>query len=250
MKISGLAIEQAGTAPISAVPILGVSSLMTPAGPSGPALFLRRAPGHEEAMTSDPVEARALVVAVLAGGEGRRMGGIKALRPFRGRPLVAHALAQARRWSDRVVVSVRAPAQVADAVDCPLALDRADAPGPLAGLAGALDYARATGADLVLTLPVDMPRLPIDLPMRLAAAMGPEHGAALPAVGGQLQPVCGLWRITALDRLCAYIAAGQSSLRGFAAVCGLAVVEFGPETAPAFAGANTAEELARLEREA
>src|SRR4051794_7268793 len=86
-----------------------------------------------------------LVVAVLAGGEGRRMGGMKALRLFRGAPLVAQALALARAWSDQVVVAVREPGQVAGAVDAPLAFDRADIPGPLAGLAGALDYTQGLG---------------------------------------------------------------------------------------------------------
>ena len=70
-----------------------------------------------------------------------------------------------------------------------------------------------------------------------------------PAVGGELQPVCGLWRLRALDRLAAYVASGQSSLRGFAAACGLATAEFGPEAAAAFTGANTPQELARLEEE-
>jgi molybdopterin-guanine dinucleotide biosynthesis protein A len=190
-----------------------------------------------------------LVVAVLAGGDGRRMGGLKALRPFRGRPLVAHATALARRWSDQVVVAVREPAQVAGAIDAPLTLDRAEIPGPLAGLAGALDYARGLGAGLLLTLPCDMPRLPPELAERLRAAMGPEHGVALPAIDGQLQPVCGLWRVTALDRLAAYLASGQSSLRGFAAACGLVAVEFGAEAGPAFTGANTPEELERLARD-
>ncbi|HKR86568.1 MAG TPA: NTP transferase domain-containing protein, partial [Phenylobacterium sp.] len=136
------------------------------------------------------------------------------------------------------------------AVDCPLALDRADVPGPLAGLAGALDWAKGADAGLLLTLPCDMPGLPPDLPARLAAAMAAGHGVVLPAVEGQLQPVCGLWRVSALDQLPAYVGAGRSSLRGFAAACGLAIVEFGPEAARAFAGANTLQELARLEQEA
>ena len=191
----------------------------------------------------------ALVVAVLAGGEGRRMGGIKALRPFHGRPLVAHAVELARRWADHVVVAVRDPAQAAGAADAPLILDRADIPGPLAGLAGALDYARSLGASLLLTLPCDMPRLPPDLADRLAAAMEAGHGVALPAIDGQLQPVCGLWRVTALERLPAYVASGQSSLRGFAAASGLVAVEFGADAGPAFTGANTPEELERLARE-
>ena len=189
-----------------------------------------------------------LMVAVLAGGEGRRMGGVKALRAFRGAPLVVQALARARGWSDQVVVAVRDPQQVAGVVTAPLALDRADIPGPLAGLAAALARAREAGAELLLTLPCDMPALPADLPERLAAGLGPEADAALPRVAGELQPVCGLWRVTALDRLADYLASGQSSLRGFAAACGLAAVDFTPAEAALFANANTPEDLARLER--
>lgn len=190
-----------------------------------------------------------LMVAVLAGGEGRRMGGVKALRPFRGAPLVAHALSLARGWSDQVVVAVREAAQLGDAVEADLAFDRPDIPGPLAGLAGALQHARDAGADRLFTLPCDMPRLPRTLPAQLAAALGPDDGVALPRIEGELQPTCGLWRVSALDRLPAYRAAGQSSLRGFAAACGLAVVDFGPEAAAAFANINSPEDLARLERE-
>jgi molybdopterin-guanine dinucleotide biosynthesis protein A len=190
-----------------------------------------------------------LIVAVLAGGEGRRMGGVKALRPFRGVPLVAHAAVLARRWSDQVVVAAREAAQVAGAVELPLVWDRSEIPGPLAGLAAALEHARAAGADLVQTLPCDMPNLPGDLPERLLAGLGPDDRAALPIADGQLQPACGLWRIAALEALPDYLAAGRRSLRGFAAACGLAEVDFGPDAARAFAGANTAEELERLAQE-
>ena len=190
-----------------------------------------------------------LMVAVLAGGEGRRMGGLKALRPFRGAPLVAHALAQARGFSASVVVSVRDPAQVTNEVDAPLVMDRADVPGPLAGLAAALEHARSGGADFMLTIPCDMPQLPADLPERLAAALGPNEGAALPMVEGSLQPACGLWRTRTADSLPAYLESGRSSLWGFAQACGLATVEFGAEDAAAFANANTVEDLERLERD-
>jgi molybdopterin-guanine dinucleotide biosynthesis protein A len=190
-----------------------------------------------------------LIAAVLAGGEGRRMGGVKALRPFRGAPLVAHAVAVARRWSDAVVVVVRDAAQVAGAVDASLAFDRPDIPGPLAGLAAALQHAREQGAPFVQTLPCDMPNLPDDLPVRLLAGLGPDHGAALPVAAGALQPACGLWRTAALEALPAYLAAGQSSLRGFAAACGLASVDFGADVARAFAGANSLAELERLARD-
>jgi molybdopterin-guanine dinucleotide biosynthesis protein A len=186
-----------------------------------------------------------LIAAVLAGGEGRRMGGVKALRPFRGAPLVAHAVGLARRWTAEVVVVVRDPAQVAGAVDAPLVLDRRDIEGPLAGLAAALAYARDAGAGGLITLPCDMPNLPADLPARLVAGLG-EALAAMPLVDGQVEPACGLWRPAALERLAAYLAGGGSSLRGFAEACGFAPVAFPPEAAQAFAGANTPEALARL----
>lgn len=189
-----------------------------------------------------------LLVAVLAGGEGRRMGGVKALRPFRGTTLLGQAVDQARGWSDRVVVVVREPAQVAGATDAALVLDRADIPGPLAGLAAALAYAGETGSALVFTLPCDMPNLPPDLPRRLAAVLGRADGAALAELDGQLQPICGLWRAASLARLPAYLATGQSSLKGFAAACGLAVVTYGAEAAAQFANANSPEELERLTR--
>jgi molybdopterin-guanine dinucleotide biosynthesis protein A len=190
-----------------------------------------------------------LLVAVLAGGEGRRMGGVKALRPFRGAPLVAHAVGLARRWSEQVVVVVRAEGQAAGAVDAPLVFDAGDIPGPLGGLAGALACAVRLGAARLLTLPCDMPNLPADLPQRLAAALGPDCGAALPTAGGELQPTCGLWRAAeAAEQLPDYLASGQSSLRGFAAACGLAVVDFGADAADAFANANSPEELERLAR--
>ncbi|WP_138141283.1 NTP transferase domain-containing protein [Brevundimonas vancanneytii] len=44
-------------------------------------------------------------VVILAGGEGRRMGGRKPERLLAGRPLIAHAVDQARKWGDPVAVA-------------------------------------------------------------------------------------------------------------------------------------------------
>src|SRR5437870_5690763 len=105
-------------------------------------------------------------------------------RPYRGlahpgrlRPLTRPGLrlrplaAAAPGWSPEVVVVVRGPAQVAGAVDAPLVLDHEEVPGPLAGLAAALAYAQACGAERLLAAPCDMPRLPADLARRLEAAL-------------------------------------------------------------------------------
>lgn len=190
-----------------------------------------------------PVEDIAAVV--LAGGEGRRIGGAKPQRRLGGRTLLAHALARAGAFSDRVGLAVRHPAQAGDAGAATVILD-APVEGPLGGLTAALAYAREQGRAAVLTLPADMPFAPPDLAARLGAALGP-HVAAIAASGGRLHPVCGLWRVAALDSLPAYAASGRRSLRGFAEAAGFTAVDWPVEPADPFFNINTAEDLAAAE---
>lgn len=193
-------------------------------------------------MTLQPHEIAAVV---LAGGEGRRIGGAKPQRTLAGRTLLERALGQASAFSDLTAVAVRGlpPA----AADSGLALIE-DAPweGPLGGLAAALAFARAHGRSAVLTLPCDMPLIPTDLASRLAATLG-GHGAALAASRGRLHPVCGLWRVETLDELPAYVATGQRSLKGFAAAIGRVTAEWPAGPVDPFFNVNTADDLARAE---
>ena len=193
------------------------------------------------------MSARTAVV-VLAGGQGRRMGGGKALRPFGRTTLAAHAVSLARRWSRTVAVAVRSLDQVEGLTDIPLLLDDPAVPGPAAGLASAFAFARAEGAARVLTLPCDAPLAPHDLLARLRAAL--EGGGAAVAIAaslGRLHPTCALWRVDCAARLPAYLAE-RTSLRGFGAECGMAIVDWpaGPGGDP-FANANTPAELAALQ---
>jgi molybdopterin-guanine dinucleotide biosynthesis protein A len=118
-----------------------------------------------------PIPERILAV-VLAGGEGRRMGGEKPRRRFGPVSLVAHAVSVARRWSPEVAVAVRSADQAAGEVDAPLILDDPAIEGPLAGLAAALAHAAQADAPLLLTLPCDAPRLPADLLARPGMQQG------------------------------------------------------------------------------
>lgn len=184
-------------------------------------------------------------VVVLAGGEGRRIGGAKPLRPFGDTTLVGHAVALARRWSPMVAVAVRSADQVAGEADAPLVTDAPDLQGPIAGLSAAFDFARAEGARRLLTIPCDAPRLPADLLTRLEGALRDGAMVAVPTSGGDLHPDCALWRVEAEARMPAYLAEGGSSLRGFAAACGMAEVEWPADGS--FANANTPETLAALQ---
>lgn len=186
-----------------------------------------------------------IAIVILAGGEGRRIGGGKPLKLLGGERLIDRAEALARQWSDRVAVAVRAPEQIAGSgLKCVL-----DEPieGPLAGLAAALRFARDEGFEAVLTIPADMPFLPADLERRLSAAIG-DATAAIAKSGGELHPVCGLWRLSAADALPEYLRSGRRSLKGFAEAIGFHGVEWPNEPNDPFRNINSAADLAAAER--
>lgn len=185
-------------------------------------------------------------VVILAGGLGRRIGGGKPLRLLGGWTLLDRALAQARQWSDEVAVSVRDCAQLGGSA-VTLILDEPGIEGPLAGLASALRFAGGRGAEAVLTIPADMPFLPEDLCQRLAERLG-EAAVAMASSGGQLHPVCALWRISSLEALPAYVASRQRSLRGFAEAAGFAAVDWPAGPRDPFFNVNSPQDLAAAER--
>jgi molybdopterin-guanine dinucleotide biosynthesis protein A len=63
---------------------------------------------------------------------------------------------------------------------------------------------------------------------------------------GRLHPACCLWRVEALSALAGYLAAGRSSLRGFADICGGVVAAWPATDRDPFANINTPQDLARL----
>lgn len=183
---------------------------------------------------------------ILAGGEGKRIGGGKPLKMLKGRRLIDLALGQARSWSDAVAIAVREDSQVG-APGAALIHDEPGIEGPLGGLIAGLTFARDQGRELLLTIPSDMPFLPPDLLDRLAAALG-RHASALASSGGHVHPVCGLWRVSALERTADYVAGGRRSLRGFAETIGCVAVEWPGEAEDPFFNINSIDDLAEAER--
>lgn len=164
-------------------------------------------------------------IVILAGGEGRRIGGGKPARLLGGQSLIDRALARARAWSDTVLVATREG-------------DDPAIEGPLGGVAAAL----APGGD-VLTIPCDMPFLPDDLPARLVSG----KAVTMAASGGHLHPVCALWKAEARDGLPAYLATGRRSLKGFAEAVGYDVVQWLVAPIDPFFNINDEADLARAE---
>ena len=179
---------------------------------------------------------------ILAGGDGRRIGGDKPLRLLQHATLVARACRHGRRERGALAVSVRYPGQ-AGALALPEIQDDPEIGGPLAGLLPGLRWAAAGGAEALLTLPCDMPFLPDDLGARLERHL-PGRRVAIARSGGRLHPVCALWRIETLDLASDYLASGRRSLKGLAEHVGLVAVDWPAAPRDPFFNVNDAADLA------
>ena len=191
------------------------------------------------------IDSSSIVVAVLAGGEGSRIGGGKPLIKLGKKTLVEQAYDRARRWSSDAVVAIRSSEQLAN-TNLPWIADAAGIEGPLAGLAAALEWTCRLGGQALLTIPCDMPFLPDDLPRRLADEIG-DLGTALASSGGELHPVCGLWRNEAVYEFPHYCASGRRSLKGFGEMLGFAEVEWAAAHPDPFFNINSPADLAAAE---
>ncbi len=142
-----------------------------------------------------------VVAVILAGGQGRRMGGIdKAMVPLAGQALIAHVFSRVVPQVAAVAISANGDATRFAAFGVPVLADAPPMPpgrfaGPLAGLlAGARWALDAHPGALLLSVPCDVPLLPRDLVARLAAASLPCCAASF----GRLHPLVALWRPAAL----------------------------------------------------
>ncbi|KEO61826.1 molybdenum cofactor guanylyltransferase MobA [Thioclava indica] len=177
---------------------------------------------------------------ILAGGQGRRMGGVdKAQVLLAGRPLIAHVTDRLAPQVARLAVSSnRAPAQFAPLPVLPDAPERLGE-GPLAGLLAGLEWAVQSGADALICVPVDTPFLPRDLVAHLA---GPD--VAIACSNGRAHPSVGYWPVSKRAEIAQLFGAGERRLR--MAAQGAREVDFSAGPDP-FANLNTPDDLAKAE---
>lgn len=182
---------------------------------------------------------------VLAGGMGRRMGGVdKGLVPFQGKPLVAHVLERLRPQVDDILVNANRETDTYAKFGYPVVSDAIGGfAGPLAGLHCGMT---AATTELVATVPCDSPFLPADLIARLLKALQ-ENDAdlAVAKTGDQPHPVFCLCRKALLPNLTAFLENGGRKIDFWYAGVRTVEVAFDDEE-QAFANINTPEELSCL----
>ena len=164
---------------------------------------------------------------MLAGGQGRRMGGVdKGLVDLDGRPMAAHVLARLVPQVGEVLVNANQNLDRYRALGYPVVPDELGGfAGPLAGLHAGLT--RAT-RPYVVTVPCDSPFLPAEL--------------AVAKTFDQPHPVFALVRRDVLPGLAAFLAGGGRKIDAWYAALKVVEVRFDDE-ADAFRNINTADEL-------
>ena len=194
----------------------------------------------------------AAIVAILAGGEGRRLGGItKALLSIDGRPLWRWAIDALAHQGLGCVLSVAAGSAAAAWViesGVPSVIDAVPDGGPLAGIAAAIDWARTAcpEANTVVSVPVDVPFVPPDLVARLTAA-APLDGIAVAESAGRQHHAIAAWPITCRDQLATAISGGEAAVHRFQARVETTTVHWPAEPFDPFFNINTPDDLRAAE---
>lgn len=179
-----------------------------------------------------------VTIVVLAGGQGSRMGGAKAFRELRGMPLIEWVLGAVEPQSADIVISANEDIEAFEALGFPVIQDLVPGfAGPLAGLHAAM---RQTRNAWVASVPCDVPFLPDDVIFRLLEAAG-EAEASFAVVNGKREPAIAIYRIGVLERLEAYLEAGNRKVEDWLMLLRAREAVF--DDAEAFININSIEQL-------
>jgi molybdopterin-guanine dinucleotide biosynthesis protein A len=186
---------------------------------------------------------RGVTGVILAGGQGRRMGGVdKGLKPLRGRAMVEWVIERFRPQVEELLVNANQNLETYAAFGHRVIPDAIGGyAGPLAGLHRGLSEAQHP---LVATAPCDSPFLPLDLVRRLESHLSARNAdLAVARTGAQPHPVFCLCRRSVLPSLTAFLEAGGRKIDTWYAALTVVEVPF-DDNAAGFSNINTEHELA------
>ncbi|KEZ76222.1 molybdopterin-guanine dinucleotide biosynthesis protein A [Salinisphaera hydrothermalis C41B8] len=189
------------------------------------------------------ISAEQITAGILAGGEGRRLGGVdKGWYVVADRPLIEHTLERVKPQVGRIVISANRSVPRYRGLGYTVhGDDTDDHRGPLAGIATVL---KAAATPYVLIVPVDTPLLPLDLVSRLADAMRPDTDIAVARTPDELHPLHALMRRSLLDDIQAALFSGVRRVTEWQQDTARVVVDWAD--AEAFANINHDEDAEAL----
>ena len=175
---------------------------------------------------------------ILAGGRGKRLDNRdKGLVEFRHKPMIEHVIDRIQPQVDDIVISVNRNIETYRNYS-PIVIEdgTTDYSGPLSGIASALP---ACHHDYALVVACDMPLLPMDLLVQLAAGMN-QHNISIARVEQHLQLVLLIHR-SLLDSLQQTLAEQKHKLMQWVTSHNPAIIDF--TDTRAFSNINSHEDL-------
>ena len=158
------------------------------------------------------INAGDITAVILAGGQGRRMGGQdKGLIDINGRALVAILIERLAQQISNILINANRNRDRYQAFGYPVVSDQLDDyQGPLAGFACAMNV---VDTDFILTLPCDGPLLATDYVARFITRQA-QTGATICVAddGERLQPVHALIKVDLLTSLNEFLASGDRKI--------------------------------------
>jgi molybdenum cofactor guanylyltransferase len=149
------------------------------------------------------------VGAILAGGQGLRIGGSKATVELHGKPLLCYPVEAVRQVVSRVAVMAKAGTQLPPLAGVAVWIEPESPRHPLTGITQALALA---GGRPVLICAGDMPFVTPELIRRLVKADPRRSPAVIACARGAMQPLLGCYQPRALDLLAAAAHEGTAPL--------------------------------------
>jgi molybdenum cofactor guanylyltransferase len=153
-----------------------------------------------------------ITAVILAGGQGRRMGGQdKGLIEFNGKTLVSILIDRLASQSIDIVINANRNQERYLSLGYPVIKDQLeDYQGPLAGFASAMS---AVTTDYIVTLPCDSPLLVDDYIARFIASHEDTDASIIVADDGdRLQPVHALIKVDLLPSLQQFLESGDRKI--------------------------------------
>ena len=189
-----------------------------------------------------------ITAVILAGGLGRRMGGLdKGLQLIHGKPMVQHVMDRLQPQVGKVLINANRHLDDYKGFGAPICSDSISGyAGPLAGIHAAL---LQTNTPYLASVPCDSPLLPNDMVSRLSAAMSKHQADAAVVVTGnteqqQRHPVFLLLKSDVRSSLEHYLNNGGRKVDDWLASLSCVDVPFDDEAA--FTNVNTPEDIQAL----
>jgi molybdopterin-guanine dinucleotide biosynthesis protein A len=139
---------------------------------------------------------------ILAGGEGTRIGGSKAVVNLDGRPLISYPLETMSRAVGTVAIVAKIDTQLPSVAGATVWIEPDEPRHPLAGIVHALGLAEGRP---VMVSAVDLPFVTSGLIRRIVETDGGGAPAVIAGRDGRIQPLLGCYRPEALEPLSAML---------------------------------------------